>query len=262
MAAVMSGGAGALASHLSAAALWELDGMRPGPVEISVKTGKRIVGAQVHRRLETDDPLVVVRQGISSTGIERTLLDIASLVSPARAGLALDDALRRDLVTVDRLRALVEGQPKGRPGTRALTQLLLERDSRDGRMESRLEAKMLRLLRRSGLELPIPQYEVRTGDLLVARVDFAYPAQRIAIETDGYRWHGGPERWKKDMRRENRLKLLGWTVLRFSWEDVHSRPEAVVGQVRAALGGQLPGIDSRVAWAYTPSRMTELQPRT
>ncbi|MGH2684207.1 MAG: endonuclease domain-containing protein [Actinomycetota bacterium] len=69
----------------------------------------------------------------------------------------------------------------------------------------------------------------------MGRLDFAYPPSRIGIEADGYRWHGGRERWVRDVRRENRLKLLGWTLLRFTWEDVRDRPELLASQVRAAL---------------------------
>jgi very-short-patch-repair endonuclease len=102
-------------------------------------------------------------------------------------------------------------------------------------IERRLEASLLRLLRTSGLPLPVPQYRVVDGDVLVARLDFAYTDQRIGVEADGFRWHGGRERWARDIRRENRLKLLGWTLLRFSWEDVNDRPQSVARQLKFVL---------------------------
>jgi very-short-patch-repair endonuclease len=100
-------------------------------------------------------------------------------------------------------------------------------------MESVLEQRLFRLLRRAGLPPPAAQHEVRAGDKIVARLDFAYPELRVGIETHGYRWHGGREQWQRDMRRENELKQLGWTVLVFGWEDVHREPERVIRQVRA-----------------------------
>jgi very-short-patch-repair endonuclease len=33
----------------------------------------------------------------------------------------------------------------------------------------------------------------------------------------------------------NQLALLGWRVLRFTWEDVVNRPEHVVGTIRGCL---------------------------
>jgi very-short-patch-repair endonuclease len=234
MAAVLCGGPSALASHRSAAALWALDGVEERPVEISVKAGRRIKNAIVHRRQPRDDPRVALLECIPATGIDRTLLDVAAVLSPRRAGLALDDALRRKLTTRGKVREMLLGS-RGRPGARSLRKLLDVRDDRDGVLESRLEAALLRLLRDHQLPLPVAQHRVMHGDVFVARLDFAYPSHRLGIEADGFRWHASPERWARDLRRENRLKVLGWMVLRFSWQDVHDRPEMVAGQIRAAL---------------------------
>lgn len=234
MAAILRGGPSALASHRSAAALWRLDGVNERPIEISVKAGRSIRGAIVHRRPPADDPGAAVIHGVPSSGIERTLLELAAVVSPMRAGLALDDALRRGRTTLAAMRELLAHSGR-KTGVPVLRSLLDARDDRDALLESPLEAAMLRLLRDHGLPLPVPQHPVTEGRDIIARLDFAYPAQRVGIEADGYRWHGGPERWRLDLRRENKLKLLGWTILRFSWEDVHRSPETVSDQIRAAL---------------------------
>ena len=233
MAAVLVGGPSAVASHRSAAALWKLDGIRSAPIEISVKTGLRIPGAIVHRRRADDDPDIVSIDRVPATTIERTLLDLAAVVRPRVAGLAMDDSLRRGDTDLRRLGAVVP--PLGRAGRAAFRLLLEERDERDAVAESPLETMMLRILRRAGLPPPVPQYEVHDAHGVVARIDFAYPEHRLGLETDGYRWHSGVERWRQDLRRENRLKLLGWTLLRFSWADLSDRPDQVIGQVRAAL---------------------------
>jgi very-short-patch-repair endonuclease len=70
----------------------------------------------------------------------------------------------------------------------------------------------------------------------VGILDFAFVAQRIAIEIDGRAWHSAGDRFQSDRRRQNRLVLLGWTVLRFTWEDLVERSEEVIQQVRIALG--------------------------
>lgn len=232
MAAVLWGGSTALASHRSAAALWELDGAKEGLIEISIAAGRRVQGITVHRRLPHDNPGKLLIERIPTTGIERTLIDYAAVARSSEAGRAIDDALRRQRTT---LRAMRAHLTKGRPGARALRRLLDARDSRDEGLESRLETALLALLRARRVPLPEPQHEVRDGDSLVARLDFAYPAWHLGIETDGFRWHSGLERWQRDLRRENRLKLLGWTLLRFSWVDVHERPADVVRQIRVAL---------------------------
>ena len=232
MAVVLHGGSTALASHRSAGLLWRLDGLEQDAIEVSIQAGRSIKGALVHRRRPTDNPAVVAKDGIPTTGIERTLLDLCAVVSKRRAALAMEDALRRGATTLAKLRELLATP---RAGTRSLRELLEARDDRDASVESRLEAALLRLLRDHDLPLPEQQYRVISGDDLIGRLDFAYPDLRLGIETDGYRWHSGVESWKRDLRRENRLKLLGWTVLRFSWWDVHERPELVASEIRAAL---------------------------
>jgi very-short-patch-repair endonuclease len=234
MAAVLRGGPTALASHLSGAGLWQLDGTHEGPIHVSLKSDRAIDRVVVHRRGRTDDPEVVTIDGIPVTAIDRTLLDLAAVASSQRVGLALDDALRRRLTGLERLQTFLAGR-KGRAGTRVLRKLLQVRDHKDARVESRLESSLLRLLRNQRIPIPLAQYTVLSGDEFVARLDFAYPEGRIALEADGYRWHSSPEQWRRDIRRENQLKLLGWTVLRFSWEDVHDRPQLVTNQIREAL---------------------------
>lgn len=233
-AAVLGGGPSALASHRAAAQLWGLDGIDNPPVEISVKTGLRIEGVVVHRRRATDDPQVTIKDGIPATGIERTLFDVATVLAPSRVGRAIDEALRRGKTTLARLQ-MQATTSSGRSGQTTFRRLLNERDERDAQAESRLEAMLLQILRRAKLPPPHAQYRVIEAGISIARLDFAYPEHRLGIEADGYRWHSGVQRWGEDIQRENRLKLLGWTLLHFSWADVSKRPELVASQIRNAL---------------------------
>jgi very-short-patch-repair endonuclease len=65
----------------------------------------------------------------------------------------------------------------------------------------------------------------------VGVLDFAFVAQRVAIEIDGRAWHTASDRFQNDRSRQNRLVLLGWTVLRFTWADLIGRPDEVIRQV-------------------------------
>ena len=69
----------------------------------------------------------------------------------------------------------------------------------------------------------------------VARVDLAYPGRRIAVALDGFSWHSSRTAFVSDRNRQNRLVLLGWTVLRFTWADVVDNPESVVALLSQAL---------------------------
>jgi very-short-patch-repair endonuclease len=234
MAAVLAGGDTALASHRAAAQLWELEGINDGIIEISAKAGRRIRGAVTHRRGSRDDPHAVLVSAVPTTGVERTLIDLAAVVGPHRTGIALDDALRRGRTSLRDLHTEI-AKYRNRAGLRTLRRLLTERDPSFERAESALESAFLRLIGRHDLPNPIAQFTVRGPDDRKARLDFAYPSVLLGVELDGYRWHSGMERWKNDLRRENHLKLMGWTVLRFTWEDVHDRPESVSAQLREAL---------------------------
>ena len=65
--------------------------------------------------------------------------------------------------------------------------------------------------------------------------DWQQAAARLVIEVDGWAFHTDPARFQRDRTRQNRLVAAGWTVLRFTWADLHHRPDKVIREVRAAL---------------------------
>jgi very-short-patch-repair endonuclease len=171
---------------------------------------------------------------IPVTTAARTLFDLGAVVPRAAVQAAVTDALRQRLVTPERLeRCLQEAGGRGHRGAKAVRTLL---ETLTGhRPESVLELRLIRILRRSGLPEPASQYSIRRGQKVVARVDLAYPDIRLAIEADGYRYHGGPAEWRRDLARRNELTGLGWRVIQVTWEDVTRRPAAVIRQVRTAI---------------------------
>lgn len=59
------------------------------------------------------------------------------------------------------------------------------------------------------------------------RPDLADVALRLVLEADSFEWHGTRSALRRDARRYNALVVNGWTVLRFSWEDVMHEPDLV-----------------------------------
>ena len=93
---------------------------------------------------------------------------------------------------------------------------------------------MARLLAHQGLPPAVPEYEVWTaGATFVARVDFAYPELRLAIEVDGFAAHSTVDAFRRDRARQNALVEAGWTVLRFTWTEVDTGSPAVGRTIRA-----------------------------
>ena len=80
--------------------------------------------------------------------------------------------------------------PPERASTRGgALQDLIEDIAAHGATDSPLETRFLQLLRRSRLPAPRRQYEIHDEGTFIARVDFAYPEIRLAVEVDGYRFH-------------------------------------------------------------------------
>jgi very-short-patch-repair endonuclease len=100
-----------------------------------------------------------------------------------------------------------------------------------------IERRLRRILRNGNLPEAAFQYEAFASERFLGRVDFAYPDAKLAIEVDGYRFHASLAAFQHDRVRQNRLVAAGWTVLRYTWKDVTTRPDWVTGQVRAVLGG-------------------------
>ena len=57
------------------------------------------------------------------------------------------------------------------------------------------------------------------------RLDFAYMAEMLNVEVDGFEEHGAKcDNWQDDKVRDAELTALAWHVIRFSWDAVRYRP--------------------------------------
>jgi very-short-patch-repair endonuclease len=226
---------GGVASHRSAAALW---GMWEGDeIEVVVAGhGRRLARGTIPRSGDLVGRDVTRRGGVAVTTPMRTLVDLGAVreVRDWHVADALERALMARLCSVAGLeRVLDRVARRGRSGAGVIRRVLDERALGQARPDGLLEARMMRVLREHGLPVPHFQFEVRHRGRLIARVDFAYPDERLALEVDGFEVHGTPNAFQHDLERQNRLVAAGWTVLRFTWLDVVRRPEWVAVQVAA-----------------------------
>lgn len=237
MAAYLWVGAEAVVSHRAAAALWRLDGIEPGPIEVSSTRFRHSPrGLTLHRTDKLPSCDVTTLPPFRITTVSRTLLDLGAVLEIEKVEAAFDDALRRRLTTLSRLHWRLDelGIP-GRRGVATLRQLMAGRRSSEPVPESTLERRVLSLLSDSGLPAPARQFEVKEKGKVIARIDFAYP-EALEIEADGYRYHSGRAVWQRDLERRNALTVRGWRVLHVTWEDIASRPKEVAEKVHRALG--------------------------
>ncbi|MGI8521369.1 MAG: type IV toxin-antitoxin system AbiEi family antitoxin domain-containing protein [Actinomycetota bacterium] len=231
MAACLWAGAGAAASHRTATALLRLPGFGRGSIEITTSRRLERSGLVVHRRTLRPNDVIRV-DGINVTCVPMTLVDLGSIESLDRLETAVDDILVRGLVTTDRLQAAMDGNLKGTPGATAMRRVL--EAYTHAPLESPLERRFLRLLRSAGLPEPEIQYPIRDGARLLARVDFAYPELRLAIEVDGYSWHGGRKGWAHDVCRRNELSNRRWSILHITKEHMDGTGARAVSLLKEA----------------------------
>ncbi|MGY6500943.1 MAG: type IV toxin-antitoxin system AbiEi family antitoxin domain-containing protein [Acidimicrobiales bacterium] len=193
----------------------------------------RQAAAQV--RASSDLHLAGVRQreGLAATSLERTLVDLGSVVPASTVEAAVDRALRTRSTTVERLGEAVRRHARqGRAGVGVLRRVLTEREGVLGRTDSELERLLLAVIVDGGLALPVTQHVVRCADdRFVARIDMAYPALFVGIEADSERWHSDRARFVADRVRRDRLQALGWRMLGFTWHHVTREPAFVVDTI-------------------------------
>jgi very-short-patch-repair endonuclease len=228
MIAVLDAGDGAVVSHRAAARLWDLDGVRVHLVEITVpRARRRYRAAIVHETAPfTPDECTTV-DGLPVTSPVMTLLQLGAVAPDDVVERAYESARRRHLVADDDLIALLDSR---RAGASTLRRVLARRQPDDACTESELETRFVQLVRRAGLPDPRRQ---QTGDGY--RIDFTWPGRRLAVELDGLGFHDGRLRQQHDRTRQNRVVIAGWRILRFTWDDVTRRPEAVVAALRRTL---------------------------
>jgi very-short-patch-repair endonuclease len=236
-AALLFAGTEAALSHRSAAVAFQLDGARTDSPELTVpvRRNPRAANLVVHRTTRLPPQDVVIVDGLRTTSATRTIIDVAGVTEPARLEVMFESARRRGLVSTTAVaRRLADLGGPGRPGAAALNALLRELNG-SAAAESVLEVKTAQLLRRAPLPPPVRQHTV-TAHRTRYRLDFAWPASYVALETDGRAHHGDVSDFQRDRTRWSNLAAAGWRVVVATWTDVTRRPDDVIGQLAAALG--------------------------
>jgi very-short-patch-repair endonuclease len=66
-------------------------------------------------------------------------------------------------------------------------------------------------------------------------VDFFWPAKKLIIEADSYTYHSMPSAFETDRERDQQLTLAGYTVVRFTYNQVARQRPAVADRIRRLL---------------------------
>jgi hypothetical protein len=216
LAAVLAAGEGALASHASAARLWAYTYLPAESVDVIVERDCQPGLKGVRRTTILPEVDIAQRSGIPCTSFERTLCDCTTILSPFQLGRVLDDGLRRNLVSLDRLTACVFRLDSGpRRRLHVVQQLLAERDASFNPGGSVSELRVLAVLRDAGIPAPVQQFPVRV-DSHPYELDFAWPARRVFAEYYGLAVHSGAIAVAHDNQRLTAMVGAGWRPLVFT----------------------------------------------
>lgn len=226
---------GTVASHLSAAALYNLWTPPPLP-QVTVPEGAsaRLPGAVVRRSaLGAADTDRV--GGIPVTRPARTLVDCAAVLEPADLCELLDDVLCRRMCRAGNVHAAMERAGRsGRPGVAALDRAL-DVWAGDGEPGSVAEMRLVRRLVAWGF--PAPERQVKIFDehgRFVARIDLGWADRRVGLEYYGKRHHG-PRQEEHDSLRLARVERQAWEIRVVRDADV-ARPAALRAWLAPRLG--------------------------
>lgn len=234
LAAALTVGPDAVASHASAAALWGLPFAVQDALELTTSRSHwiRLAGVRSHRTTTFLRCEHTVRKHIPTTTVARTLVDLSSRLSVSQLGRMTDDALRKGTLRLDDLRRCVAGlaPARGRRPKR-IEAVLARRLPGYEPGDSALEMRFVRALLAAGLPELVQQYRVRIGARRY-RLDLAYPDEKLAIELDGWETHRMRSAFDEDRARANDLVVAGWHVLRFTSSMTN---EQAVSTVRSAL---------------------------
>jgi len=243
LAAVLAGGDGAVLSHTSAAAHWNLRQSAAALIDVTVPSRagrRRRRGIRVHRSRRLPAKEVTVHEGIPITTVARTLLDLADALPTHALKRAIDEAERQRLFDLTSLLAAVQGNP-GRRGAKVI-QLAQEPPELT---DSEFAEAFLALVERHGLPRP------HVGVWLDGhRADFLWPEERVIVGTDGFGAHGTRRAFEHDRRRDRRLAASGFQTVRVTKRAVRYEEEAIVADLEAVL--------SRSRASSKPSRRSRI----
>ncbi|MEU3604427.1 hypothetical protein AB0E83_02995 [Streptomyces sp. NPDC035033] len=223
--------------------------LRPGRVcghgtaarlhRIELLAGTRVPSAS-RASLPPED--VCLRRGLRVTTAARTVADlIRACGNREEAVVAADSALsdrvvegvrRGPLVRYEELAAQLAVRRPGAPRARAWLPLTNPAAGSPAETVARLRMADAALF-------PECQPPLRTPGGRPLRPDFLFRAEGLAVEVEGYAYHGTRRAHERDVARFNALQSCPEIrrVLRFTAREVFTRPDRMTTEIRAALTG-------------------------
>ncbi len=238
LAAVFALGEGAAISHVTAGANLALRPSDAASIHVTVPShGGRLQrpGIVVHRSTTLRPEDVIDADGIPTTSIARTLLDLAGMLAPGPLERAVARSLALRSFDLTAIRAVIDAN-RTRRGAATLARIVADIHDEPRLERSTLEARLRDLCDAHQIERP----EVN-AIVDVYEVDFLWRAQRLIVETDGHEDHGTRIAFERDRARDAHLTVLGYRVVRFTYRQMHREPNAVASTLATLIdAGRVP----------------------
>jgi very-short-patch-repair endonuclease len=153
--------------------------------------------------------------------IENVLARVATCLARADARAIWDSALNRDIVTTAHLRAVA--------WTSSVARELAMTAS--AAADSGLESLTIQRLAQCGV-VALPQVPIlgHPVDLLIGRT--------LVVQLDGLAFHQAADR-RRDNAHDRRLRLAGYTVLRYDYVEIHEEWPRVEAEILRAMAQRL-----------------------
>ena len=221
MAAVLACGDAAALRHRTAAAHW---GIRPYGGRIEVAAPGRPRGRKgdsfVACSSSLDPDEVTTHEGIPTTTVARTLIELASTDPPPRLEKAIREAGFLRLFDLCDLQEQIGRHPnhKGITKLRAIVETAAETHART---RSELEDRFLQHLSVESLPSPQVNATIELPDRTI-EADMVWPDRKLIVELDGWHGHGTRAAFESDRDRDLALAAAGWVVVRVTWRMLAS----------------------------------------
>ncbi|MDX2377002.1 endonuclease domain-containing protein [Microbacterium sp. LRZ72] len=188
---------------------------RGGALHLAIHphAGRSAGGVRLHRHL---GPVTAPPRSLVDP-LENVLARVATCLCREDALTVWESAIARGLTTTAHLRTMPWTSTNARELAAAASSL----------SDSGLETIVLHALARTGVEA-LQQVQIlgHDVDLLIGR--------RLVVQLDGFAHHRGADR-RRDIAHDRRLRLAGYTVLRYDWREVHEELPRVLAEIRRAM---------------------------
>jgi very-short-patch-repair endonuclease len=164
----------------------------------------------------------VIRKGLRTTSIERTLLDLAAIGEPVEKLVA--EAVAKRLTSIAKLRTYLERR-SGARGARRLRGCIEGRQTR-----SKVEKEFVRWL--ENREIPIPSLNEQFGPFTL---DGLWSEARLALEIDTFETHGTAHPFETDRRKDAYTASHGLRTIRVTPDRWRHDADRLEADIRRAL---------------------------